>query len=146
MQNQVNMNQVSMNVETSSTTNQPQFIIQGIPAIQGGVVNLAELLNKANAGEMCAHTHTEPFSISTSLVGTSQLDTVVAAGHFSVLTTPGFPSDPKMQPQQISCHRMAGQWKYSVSHESASFTPFLKCCTNSTAVPDTDEKPQTASL
>lgn len=70
MQNQVNMNQVSMNVETSSTTNQPQFIIQGIPAIQGGVVNLAELLNKANAGEMCAHTHTEPFSISTSLVGT----------------------------------------------------------------------------
>lgn len=51
MQNQVNMNQVSMNVETSSTTSQPQFIIQGIPAIQGGVVNLAELLNKANAGE-----------------------------------------------------------------------------------------------
>lgn len=50
MQNQVNMNQVSMNVETSSSTNQPQFIIQGIPAIQGGVVNLAELLNKANAG------------------------------------------------------------------------------------------------
>lgn len=50
MQNQVNMNQVSMNVETSSSTNQPQFIIQGIPAIPGGVVNLAELLNKANAG------------------------------------------------------------------------------------------------
>ncbi|XP_029022025.1 GA-binding protein subunit beta-2a isoform X1 [Betta splendens] len=51
--NQVNMNQVSMNVETSTTTtnNQPQFIIQGIPAIQGGVVNLAELLNKANAGD-----------------------------------------------------------------------------------------------
>uniref|UniRef100_A0A1A7W894 GA repeat binding protein, beta 2a n=2 Tax=Iconisemion striatum TaxID=60296 RepID=A0A1A7W894_9TELE len=51
MQNQVNMNQVSMNVETSSTANQPQFIIQGIPALQGGVVNLAELLNKASAGE-----------------------------------------------------------------------------------------------
>ncbi|XP_062266526.1 GA-binding protein subunit beta-2a isoform X2 [Platichthys flesus] len=50
MQNQVNMNQVSMNVETSSTTNQQQFIIQGIPSLQGGVVNLAELLNKANAG------------------------------------------------------------------------------------------------
>ncbi|KAG8004792.1 GA-binding protein subunit beta-2 [Nibea albiflora] len=49
--NQVNMNQVSMNMETSSTTTQPQFIIQGIPAIQGGVVNLAELLNKANAGD-----------------------------------------------------------------------------------------------
>ncbi|XP_053303333.1 GA-binding protein subunit beta-2a isoform X2 [Pleuronectes platessa] len=51
MQNQVNMNQVSMNVETSSTTNQQQFIIQGIPSLQGGVVNLAELLNKANAGD-----------------------------------------------------------------------------------------------
>ncbi|CAN9503573.1 unnamed protein product [Ophioblennius macclurei] len=51
MQNQVNMNQVSMNVETSGTTNQPQFIIQGIPAIQGGVVNLADLLNKANSGD-----------------------------------------------------------------------------------------------
>ncbi|XP_069024944.1 GA-binding protein subunit beta-2a [Embiotoca jacksoni] len=50
MQNQVNMNQVSMNVDTSST-NQAQFIIQGIPSIQGGVVNLAELLNKANAGD-----------------------------------------------------------------------------------------------
>ncbi|XP_037549216.1 GA-binding protein subunit beta-2a isoform X1 [Nematolebias whitei] len=54
MQNQVNINQVSMNVETSSTPSQPQFIIQGIPAIQGGVVNLADLLNKANAG---THTH-----------------------------------------------------------------------------------------
>ncbi|XP_041664250.1 GA-binding protein subunit beta-2a isoform X2 [Cheilinus undulatus] len=56
MQNQVNMgqmnmNQVSVNVETSTTTNQPQFIIQGIPAIQGGVVNLADLLNKASAGD-----------------------------------------------------------------------------------------------
>ncbi|XP_062291793.1 GA-binding protein subunit beta-2a [Scomber scombrus] len=50
MQNQVNMNQVNMNVESSSN-NQPQFIIQGIPSIQGGVVNLAELLNKANAGD-----------------------------------------------------------------------------------------------
>lgn len=49
--NQVNLNQVNMNVETSSSTNQPQFIIQGIPAIQGGVVNLTELLNKANAGD-----------------------------------------------------------------------------------------------
>lgn len=49
--NQVNLNQVNMNVETSSSTNQPQFIIQGIPAIQGGVVNLTDLLNKANAGK-----------------------------------------------------------------------------------------------
>lgn len=60
MQNQVNINQVSMNVETSSTPNQPQFIIQGIPAIQGGVVNLADLLNKANAG---THTHTHTFTV-----------------------------------------------------------------------------------
>ncbi|KAL3044213.1 hypothetical protein OYC64_003951 [Pagothenia borchgrevinki] len=45
MQNQVNMNQVTLNVDTSGNSNQPQFIIQGM---QGGVVNLAELLNKAN--------------------------------------------------------------------------------------------------
>ncbi|XP_051927168.1 GA-binding protein subunit beta-2a [Hippocampus zosterae] len=51
MQNQVNMNQVSMNVESSNTGNQQQFIIQGIPSIQGGVVNLADLLNKAGTGE-----------------------------------------------------------------------------------------------
>lgn len=56
MQNQVNMNQVSLNVESSNTNNQPQFIIQGIPSIQGGVVNLAELLNKASAGTD-THTH-----------------------------------------------------------------------------------------
>ncbi|XP_029976467.1 GA-binding protein subunit beta-2a [Salarias fasciatus] len=51
MQNQVNMNQVSVNMEGGGSTTQPQFIIQGIPAIQGGVVNLAELLNKANTGD-----------------------------------------------------------------------------------------------
>lgn len=61
--NQVNLNQVSMNVETSTTTNQPQFIIQGIPAIQGGVVNLAELLNKANAG-MNTQTRAEHHDVS----------------------------------------------------------------------------------
>ncbi|XP_071389392.1 GA-binding protein subunit beta-2a [Centroberyx affinis] len=44
-------NQVNMNVESSTSSTQPQFIIQGIPGIQGGVVNLADLLNKANAGE-----------------------------------------------------------------------------------------------
>ncbi|XP_028296713.1 GA-binding protein subunit beta-2a isoform X2 [Gouania willdenowi] len=49
MQNQVNMNHVS--VETSGGGNQPQFIIQGIPSIQGGVVNLTELLNKAQQGD-----------------------------------------------------------------------------------------------
>lgn len=63
--NQVNMNQVSMNVETSTTTNQPQFIIQGIPAIQGGVVNLADLLNKANAG---TNAQTLPLCILTTPV------------------------------------------------------------------------------
>ncbi|XP_075868217.1 GA-binding protein subunit beta-2-like [Nelusetta ayraudi] len=58
MQNQVNMNQVSVNVEGGAGggaggggTSQPQFIIQGIPALQGGVVNLAELLNKASTGD-----------------------------------------------------------------------------------------------
>lgn len=63
MQNQVNMNQVSVNVEGGGAGGgagggggaQPQFIIQGIPALQGGVVNLAELLNKASTG---THTHT----------------------------------------------------------------------------------------
>ncbi|XP_029919561.1 GA-binding protein subunit beta-2-like [Myripristis murdjan] len=44
-------NQVNMNVESSTASSQPQFIIQGIPGIQGGVVNLADLLNKASAGE-----------------------------------------------------------------------------------------------
>ncbi|XP_056154069.1 GA-binding protein subunit beta-2a [Lampris incognitus] len=43
-------NQVNMNVESSHSP-QPQFIIQGIPGIQGGMVNLADLLNKANAGD-----------------------------------------------------------------------------------------------
>lgn len=64
MQNQVNMNQVSVNVEGGAGggaggggTSQPQFIIQGIPALQGGVVNLAELLNKASTG-----THTRTYT------------------------------------------------------------------------------------
>lgn len=60
MQNQVNLNQVSMNVETSSVPSQPQYIIQGIPSIQGGVVNLADLLNKASAG---THKHTHLLSL-----------------------------------------------------------------------------------
>ncbi|XP_067112543.1 GA-binding protein subunit beta-2a isoform X2 [Osmerus mordax] len=42
MQNQVNLN------ESSATS--PQYIIQGIPGLQGGVVNLADLINRANAG------------------------------------------------------------------------------------------------
>ncbi|CAL9691050.1 unnamed protein product [Knipowitschia caucasica] len=45
MQSAVNSG-VSVNVDNGS---QPQFIIQGLPSLQG--VNLTELLNKANAGE-----------------------------------------------------------------------------------------------
>ncbi|XP_070701993.1 GA-binding protein subunit beta-2a [Pempheris klunzingeri] len=78
--NQVNMNQVSMNVETSSTTNQPQFIIQGIPAIQGGVVNLAELLNKANTGD------TEEAMAASALDSNIQHATVVNEGGQRVIT------------------------------------------------------------
>uniref|UniRef100_A0A3P9CUD6 GA binding protein transcription factor subunit beta 2a n=1 Tax=Maylandia zebra TaxID=106582 RepID=A0A3P9CUD6_9CICH len=76
---QVNMNQVSMNVETSSTTNQPQFIIQGIPAIQGGVVNLAELLNKANADS-------EEAMAASALDSNIQHATVVNEGGQRVIT------------------------------------------------------------
>lgn len=76
MQNQVNMNQVSVNVEGGAGggaggggTSQPQFIIQGIPALQGGVVNLAELLNKASTGTHTrtytrTHTHTETHTLT----------------------------------------------------------------------------------
>ncbi|XP_030202500.1 GA-binding protein subunit beta-2a isoform X2 [Gadus morhua] len=34
-----------------NSSSQPQFIIQGLSGLQGGVVNLADLLNKAGAGE-----------------------------------------------------------------------------------------------
>ncbi|XP_019965055.1 GA-binding protein subunit beta-2a [Paralichthys olivaceus] len=78
MQNQVNMNQVSMNVETSSTNQ--QFIIQGIPAIQGGVVNLAELLNKANAGD------SEEAMAASALDSNIQHATVVNEGGQRVIT------------------------------------------------------------
>ncbi|XP_075931694.1 GA-binding protein subunit beta-2a isoform X2 [Anarhichas minor] len=77
--NQVNLNQVSMNVETS-TTNQPQFIIQGIPGIQGGVVNLAELLNKANAGD------SEEAMAASALDSNIQHATVVNEGGQRVIT------------------------------------------------------------
>ncbi|KAM9776318.1 GA-binding protein subunit beta-1-like isoform X2 [Syngnathus typhle] len=70
MQNQVNMNQVSMNVESSNSGNQPQFIIQGI---QGGVVNLADLLNKAGTGM--------------DVVGVQKFET--RAGRDSLLCLPG---------------------------------------------------------
>ncbi|KAG7499997.1 hypothetical protein JOB18_005245 [Solea senegalensis] len=80
MQNQVNMNQVSVNVETSSSNNQPQFIIQGIPALQGGVVNLAELLNKANAGE------SEEAMAASALDSNIQHATVVNEGGQRVIT------------------------------------------------------------
>lgn len=75
MQNQVNMNQVSLNVEGGGGgaggggTSQPQFIIQGIPALQGGVVNLAELLNKASTGTQ-THTHTQTHTETHTLTTT----------------------------------------------------------------------------
>ncbi|KAM6904207.1 GA-binding protein subunit beta-2a [Lycodopsis pacificus] len=78
--NQVNLNQVSMNVETSTTTNQPQFIIQGIPGLQGGVVNLAELLNKANAGD------SEEAMAASALDANIQHATVVNEGGQRVIT------------------------------------------------------------
>ncbi|XP_030596626.1 GA-binding protein subunit beta-2a isoform X2 [Archocentrus centrarchus] len=77
--NQVSMNQVSMNVETSTTTNQPQFIIQGIPAIPGGVVNLADLLNKANADS-------EEAMAASALDSNIQHATVVNEGGQRVIT------------------------------------------------------------
>uniref|UniRef100_A0A3Q0QWM4 GA binding protein transcription factor subunit beta 2a n=1 Tax=Amphilophus citrinellus TaxID=61819 RepID=A0A3Q0QWM4_AMPCI len=74
--------QVSMNVETSTTTNQPQFIIQGIPAIPGGVVNLADLLNKANAGGK----HSEEAMAASALDSNIQHATVVNEGGQRVIT------------------------------------------------------------
>ncbi|XP_078123188.1 GA-binding protein subunit beta-2a [Sander vitreus] len=95
MQNQVNMNQVSMNVETSST-NQPQFIIQGIPSIQGGVVNLAELLNKANAGDseeaMAANALDSNIQHATVVNEAGQrVITIVTDQHGNLQTTGGMP-------------------------------------------------------
>ncbi|XP_028453208.1 GA-binding protein subunit beta-2a isoform X2 [Perca flavescens] len=95
MQNQVNMNQVSMNVETSST-NQPQFIIQGIPSIQGGVVNLAELLNKANAGDseeaMAASALDSNIQHATVVNEAGQrVITIVTDQHGNLQTTGGMP-------------------------------------------------------
>ncbi|XP_063755149.1 LOW QUALITY PROTEIN: GA-binding protein subunit beta-2a [Eleginops maclovinus] len=80
MQNQVNMNQVSMNVDTSGNTNQPQFIIQGIPSLQGGVVNLADLLNKANHGD------SEEAMAASALDSNIQHATVVNEGGQRVIT------------------------------------------------------------
>ncbi|KAK5855532.1 hypothetical protein PBY51_005629 [Eleginops maclovinus] len=83
MQNQVNMNQVSMNVDTSGNTNQPQFIIQGIPSLQGGVVNLADLLNKANHGD------SEEAMAASALDSNIQHATVVNEGGQRVITIHG---------------------------------------------------------
>ncbi|CAJ1084243.1 PREDICTED: GA-binding protein subunit beta-2 [Xyrichtys novacula] len=92
--NQVNMNQVSMNVETTPTTNQPQFIIQGIPAIQGGVVNLADLLNKANAAdseEAIAASALDPNIQHAAVVneGGQRVITIVTDQHGNLQTTGG---------------------------------------------------------
>ncbi|XP_034016626.1 GA-binding protein subunit beta-2a [Thalassophryne amazonica] len=78
--NQMNMNQVNVNMESSTTSNQPQFIIQGIPALQGGVVNLADLLNKANTGE------TEETITTSTLDSNIQHATVVNEGGQRVIT------------------------------------------------------------
>uniref|UniRef100_H3CGU2 GA binding protein transcription factor subunit beta 2a n=1 Tax=Tetraodon nigroviridis TaxID=99883 RepID=H3CGU2_TETNG len=84
--NQVNLNQVNMNVETSSSTNQPQFIIQGIPAIQGGVVNLTELLNKANAGVSASPGDTEEALAASALDSNIQHAAVVNESGQRVIT------------------------------------------------------------
>ncbi|XP_060915671.1 GA-binding protein subunit beta-2a [Labrus mixtus] len=92
MQNQVNMNQVSMNMETG-TTNQPQFIIQGIPAIQGGVVNLADLLNKAGAVDseeaMAASALDSNIQHTVVNEGGQRVITIVTDQHGNLQTTGG---------------------------------------------------------
>lgn len=47
-------NQVNINAEAGITggASGPQFIIQGIPGLQGGVLNLADLI-KSNTGRDC---------------------------------------------------------------------------------------------
>ncbi|KAK5911721.1 hypothetical protein CgunFtcFv8_005872 [Champsocephalus gunnari] len=77
MQNQVNMNQVTLNVDTSGNSNQPQFIIQGM---QGGVVNLAELLSKASHGD------SEEAMAANALDSNIQHATVVNEGGQRVIT------------------------------------------------------------
>ncbi|XP_013880622.1 GA-binding protein subunit beta-2a [Austrofundulus limnaeus] len=94
MQNQVNLNQVSMNLETSSVPSQPQYIIQGIPSIQGGVVNLADLLNKANAGESeeaVAASALDPNIQHATVVneGGQRVITIVTDQHGNLQTTGG---------------------------------------------------------
>ena len=64
MQNQVNMNAEAGMTGSSA---QPQFIIQGIPGLPGGVVNLADLLNNINSGSYSGsyfytHRHQTSFS------------------------------------------------------------------------------------
>ncbi|KAM4629985.1 GA-binding protein subunit beta-2a isoform 1-T5 [Polymixia lowei] len=72
-------NQVNVNVDSGGSS-QPQFIIQGIPGIQGGVVNLADLLNKANAGE------SEEAIAASALDSNIQHATVVNEGGQRVIT------------------------------------------------------------
>ncbi|XP_072304470.1 GA-binding protein subunit beta-2a isoform X3 [Eucyclogobius newberryi] len=96
MQNQVNMNQVSVNVDNSSS--QPQFIIQGLPSLQGGVVNLAELLNKANAGESeeaMAASALDP-SVQHTVVneGGQRVITIVTDQHGNLQTATGAMTQP----------------------------------------------------
>ncbi|XP_072304467.1 GA-binding protein subunit beta-2a isoform X1 [Eucyclogobius newberryi] len=94
--NQVSMNQVSVNVDNSSS--QPQFIIQGLPSLQGGVVNLAELLNKANAGESeeaMAASALDP-SVQHTVVneGGQRVITIVTDQHGNLQTATGAMTQP----------------------------------------------------
>ncbi|XP_072304468.1 GA-binding protein subunit beta-2a isoform X2 [Eucyclogobius newberryi] len=101
MQNQVNMNQVSMNqvsVNVDNSSSQPQFIIQGLPSLQGGVVNLAELLNKANAGESeeaMAASALDP-SVQHTVVneGGQRVITIVTDQHGNLQTATGAMTQP----------------------------------------------------
>ncbi|KAM6972858.1 GA-binding protein subunit beta-2a [Aplochiton taeniatus] len=87
-------NQVNMNTEVVSTSGgQPQFIIQGIPGLQGGMVNLAELLSKANQGETeeaIAASNLDPNNIQHVVnEGGQRVITIVTDQHGNLQTTGG---------------------------------------------------------
>ncbi|XP_062342671.1 GA-binding protein subunit beta-2a [Osmerus eperlanus] len=84
MQNQVNLN------ESSATS--PQYIIQGIPGLQGGVVNLADLINRANAVESedtIAASSLDPSIQRVVTEGGQRVITIVTDQHGNLQTTGG---------------------------------------------------------
>ncbi|XP_046875209.1 GA-binding protein subunit beta-2a isoform X1 [Hypomesus transpacificus] len=84
MQNQVNLN------ENSATS--PQYIIQGIPGLQGGVVNLADLINRANAVESedtIAASSLDPSIQRVVTEGGQRVITIVTDQHGNLQTTGG---------------------------------------------------------